>query len=87
MPGFFYCWGPFVAVAPPNYHIKLWPEPPGPPTYLCLIPECTYADATLAEIQAHVVTVHSLEPVPTPLAADPSVLPTLTTEETTDEPH
>ena len=21
----------------PNYHIRLWPEPPGPPTYLCLL--------------------------------------------------
>jgi hypothetical protein len=58
-----------------NYHILLWPEPPGPPTYLCLVPLCGYKDATLADIQAHIPSVHSLTAIPTPLAADQTLVP------------
>jgi hypothetical protein len=62
-----------------NYHINLWPEPPGPPTYLCLVLECTYKDATLADMLLHTVAAHGLTAVPTPLAAmNASVLATLT---------
>jgi hypothetical protein len=58
-----------------NYHISLWPEPPGPPTYLCLL--CSVKDCTEAEIQTHIATAHEVTPVPTPLAADTNVVPTL----------
>ena len=63
----------------PNYHINLWPEPPGPPTYLCLL--CSVKDATQPDILTHVATVHAVEPVPTPLAADASFVPTLVRRE------
>ena len=63
----------------PNYHISLWPEPPGPPTYLCLL--CAVKDCTKPEILAHVTTTHAVAAVPTPLAADASILPSLHTEE------
>ena len=64
---------PFTAPSDPNYHIFLWTEPPGmPPTYLCLL--CAFADATEAEVQAHVTEVHALTPVPTPMAASPPLL-------------
>ena len=67
----------------PNYHISLWPEPPGPPTYLCLL--CAVKDCTHPDILIHVSTAHEMTPVPTPLAADASVLPTLMrTEEAAD---
>ena len=65
---------PVMADAP-NYHIQLWPEPPGPPTYLCLL--CAVKDCTKPEILAHVPAGHAVEPVPTPLAADASIVPTL----------
>jgi hypothetical protein len=62
----------------PNYHINLWPEPPGSPsTYLCLVPDCAYANASQAQILAHEMEVHGLEPLPTPIAASSSLLPTL----------
>ena len=61
-----------------NYHINLWPEPPGPPTYLCLL--CTLTDCTHAEILAHIPTAHSLEPTPTPLAAQASSMPSFLRE-------
>jgi hypothetical protein len=71
-----------------NYHINLWPEPPGPPTYLCLVLECTYKDATLADMLLHTVAAHGLTAVPTPLAAmNASALATLVAvspEETPD---
>jgi hypothetical protein len=60
---------------PANYHILLWPEPLGPSTYLCLL--CSVQDCTLAEILTHVTDVHSVTPVPTPLAAQPFVLPSM----------
>ena len=63
----------------PNYHITLWPEPPGPPTYLCLL--CALADCTEPDIMTHLTTVHAVDPVPTPLAADPAFVPTLLREE------
>ena len=65
-----------------NYHIQLWPEPPGPPTYLCLL--CALKDCTQAAILAHVPAVHAVEPVPTPLAADASLLPLLHIQEVPD---
>lgn len=66
----------------PNYHIQLWPEPPGPSTYLCLL--CPLADCTEAEILTHVPSVHNVDAVPTPLAAMPPPLVTPSQEET---PH
>ena len=68
----------------PNYHIPLWPEPPGTlPTYLCLL--CTTNNQTHPDILTHVTTAHALTPIPTPLAADASVLPSLLrTEEAPD---
>ena len=65
----------------PNYHISLWPEPPGPPTYLCLL--CAVKDCTEPDILLHVTTVHEVTPVPTPLAADTTILPSLRREDTT----
>jgi len=62
----------------PNYHIQLWPEPPGPSTYLCLL--CSLKDATEAEVVLHIQTVHEVAAVPTPLAANPPLLPTFTEE-------
>lgn len=56
----------------PNYHILLWPEPPGPSTYACLL--CPLADVSEAEMLAHVTEVHALSPVPTPMAAAPPLL-------------
>jgi hypothetical protein len=49
----------------PNYHISLWDTPV---TYLCL--PCNASGMTLAEVETHVTTTHSLTPIPTPLAAD-----------------
>lgn len=68
-----------------NYHISLWDEPP---TYLCLICiEQPPVKRSLAEVQAHVITAHGIEAVPTPMAANPStILPTVT-EETRDAPE
>ena len=66
----------------PNYHIQLWPEPPGPPTYLCLL--CSLTGCTQADILAHVPTAHAVEAVPTPLAADTTLVPSLRRETT---PH
>jgi hypothetical protein len=61
----------------PNYHINLWPDPPGSPsTYLCLVPDCGYGDATEAEILVHETVAHGLTPVPTAIAAAPPLLPT-----------
>jgi hypothetical protein len=68
----------------PNYHINIWPEPPGPSTYLCLL--CPLADTTEAEIQAHVTTEHGVAAVPTPIAANPPVIATPSQEETPDAP-
>ena len=51
--------------AGPNYHISLWDEPV---TYLCL--PCNASGMTLPDVEAHLTTVHSLTPLPTPLAAD-----------------
>jgi hypothetical protein len=65
----------------PNYHIRLWPEPPGPPTYLCLVPECGFEDATEAAVQVHVTSAHGLTAVPTPLAADPTLVGSLMLQE------
>lgn len=65
-----------------NYHINLWPEPPGPSTYLCLL--CPLSNCTHAEMLAHVTTAHAVEPVPTPLAADAHVIPMLLRKETPD---
>jgi hypothetical protein len=62
----------------PNYHISLWPEPPGPPTYLCLL--CAVSDVTEAEMLVHVTTIHALTPVPTPLAADTTLVPAVRRE-------
>lgn len=67
----------------PNYHIFLWPEPPGtPPTYLCLL--CEFKDCTQAEILVHMPTVHAVDAVPTPLAAQPEALLPPVTEGTPD---
>ena len=82
MAGFFVFLGQTMADQP-NYHINLWPEPPGPPTYLCLL--CALKDCTQATMQAHVTTTHAVTPVPTPLAADASLVPSLLrTEEAPD---
>jgi hypothetical protein len=53
----------------PNYHIFLWPDPPGPQPYLCLL--CPARDPSEAVIQAHVLTEHGIDPLPTPMAAHP----------------
>jgi hypothetical protein len=58
-----------LAVA--NYHIALWTEPR---SYYCI--PCALSGFTEAEVQAHVQSVHSEVPVPTPLAQQPdTVLP------------
>jgi hypothetical protein len=49
----------------PNYHISLWDTPV---TYLCL--PCNAGGMTVAEVESHVTSAHSLTPEPTPLAAD-----------------
>lgn len=73
-----------MADATPNYHISLWDDPPA---YVCLLcggmPPATM---TLEAVCAHVGTVHSAVPVPTPLAADPSMPMLLVTKETPDGP-
>lgn len=61
-----------TAVPEPNYHIFLWPDPPSPPLYLCLL--CGFKDASDVVIQAHVSTEHSATPLPTPMAASPPVV-------------
>ena len=63
----------------PNYHINLWPEPPGPPSYLCLL--CSVKDCTKPDILTHITTVHEVTPVPSPLAADTTLVPTLVRRE------
>ena len=65
-----------------NYHVNLWPEGGGPPTYLCLL--CAVTDCTQAAILAHVSTAHEVEPVPTPLAADTTLVPSLRRETHSD---
>ena len=65
-----------------NYHINLWPEPPGPATYLCLL--CPVKDCTEADILLHVTTVHEITPVPTPMAADVTLVSTLLRKEAPD---
>jgi hypothetical protein len=60
----------------PNYHIALWDTPV---TYLCL--PCHAQGMTLVDVETHVTTVHAMEPVPTPLAADASLLPSLMKEQ------
>ena len=79
----FYCAEPVMSETP-NYHISLWPKPPGSlPTYLCLL--CPVKDASLPDILTHVTAAHAAAPVPTPLAVDVSVVPTLVrTEEAPD---
>jgi hypothetical protein len=59
-----------------NYHIFLWPDPPGPPLYLCLL--CPLRDASEAVIRAHITTEHSADPLPTPLAANPPLIDPVT---------
>lgn len=67
----------------PNYHISLWPDPPGSPaTYLCLL--CTLTGCTEAEILAHVPSVHTVNAVPTPLAANPPPVIVTSQKETPD---
>jgi hypothetical protein len=60
------------AVPEPNYHIVLWPEPPGPPLYVCLL--CAARDASEAVIRAHLTTEHSVDPLPSAMAGNPPVL-------------
>jgi hypothetical protein len=59
-------------VAFPNYHIAFWPDPPDTaPTYLCLL--CATTSPIVADIKAHMVAVHGVDPLPTPMAAsDPT---------------
>jgi len=68
----------------PNYHISLWDDPPA---YVCLLcggqPPATM---TLEDVQAHVTTVHQTSPVPTPLAANSSVLLSSVAKENPDAP-
>jgi hypothetical protein len=63
---------PTATVPEANYHIFLWPDPPDPPLYLCLL--CPFRDASDAVMQAHLTTEHGAEPLPTPLAANPPVI-------------
>jgi hypothetical protein len=57
----------------PNYHLVLWPAPPGtPPTSVCLL--CAQTETTDAAMQAHVTEVHGLSPLPTPTAARRPIL-------------
>lgn len=69
---------------PANYHISLWPDPPGSlPTYLCLL--CAVKDCTKPDILTHIATAHGIEPVPSPLAADTTLVPTLLQREETPD--
>jgi hypothetical protein len=70
---------PLTTPPSPNYHISLWDTPPA---YLCLLClDQPPVKRSLADVQSHVVTMHAVTAVPTPLASDPSmILPTFATE-------
>jgi hypothetical protein len=59
----------------PTYHLDLWHDPRA---YYCLV--CATTGYTLASVTAHLLDVHSLEAVPTPLAQQPPELQPLVEE-------